>query len=193
MEAPPDAIKFLIQFHFRIKVLFLKSDLFRDFFFGEPDSFRRGHKLVFGIVAPVNDSDDAGRVFPDRRADSKQIYVKVLPVAARHIRYRSVIDRVDEIREPGMDAAGRPVYFYRDAFPEKGFYKRFSECADNKSMLSLQVRFSAVVIRKLPGKGYLQVFIFFRGGRRAVEIIPEIDVIYPIGAAGQNNMDKMSL
>ena len=101
---------------------------------------------------PMNDSDDPGCVFFDRNIHTEQIHVYLFTVAAEHIRYISVIDRVDKFRVLRVNASDRSVYFYIYRFPEIGSYKCLSQGTDDKIVLSLEIVLPAFINARLQGK-----------------------------------------
>ena len=92
-----------------------------------------------------------------------------------------------------MRAAQGPVDFDGDRFPQIRADHRFSQGIRNESPLALQICFSSLIHGRGGGERYLQRLIGFGGGRRFVQIIPEIYVIYPVPAARENNVNKVGL
>ena len=141
----------------------------------------------------MDNSDNAGHIFFDRNIDAEQIYIEFFAVAAEDIWNVPVVDGIGEFGIFGVRASNGPVYFDLGCFPKIGFYKSFPQSIDDKIMLSAEIFFSAPVDRRFLGKGYVEIFVCSCGGRRAVELIPEVYVIDPFHTIGKDNVDEMRL
>ena len=94
--------------------MFLKADLFPDFFPGEPFSHRSNHPFFLHVVFPVDDGDHFSCKLLHRLIDPQEIGVLLFPVRGLDAPDIAVIDGIKKVGILWVMGSQFPVYRHGD-------------------------------------------------------------------------------